>query len=155
MATNQRRIWTAAGASVVPGAAREPTRLQLWKTTWANVDDQLSLFAQASGQMAYTENHAYARSRLEQELAANYIAEAGPKKPARSFRSRSWCSCPTLRTPSRWTCAWSERGEQGFAISFGRWQIAVNLGEAQLDARVFGRNSKLAPFSALTAASRH
>ena len=48
LAANQRRIWTAAGASVAQGAANEPANFHLWKTPWANVDDKLSLFAQAS-----------------------------------------------------------------------------------------------------------
>jgi hypothetical protein len=142
IATNQRRIWTAEGAIVARGAASGPTDFHLLKTTWANVDDKLSLVAQASGQMAYTENHAYQRARLEQELAANYVAEAGVKKAGEIISESVIALVPNAPHTQPMDLRVERPGEDVFSISFGRWLVAVNLGELQIKAKVFGQNFK-------------
>jgi hypothetical protein len=155
IAPNQRRIWTAAGASVARGATNESTSTHVWKTTWANVDDKLSLFAQASGRIAYTENHAYQRARLEQVLAANYEAEVGPRKPGEIISEAVVVLVPNAPHTQTMELRVERLGENGFGIAFGGWLVAVNLGEAQIEEKAFGQNFKLQPLSAIVVPRQH
>jgi cytochrome b subunit of formate dehydrogenase len=144
---NQRRVWTASGEHVMRGAAGDPAKLHVWDTPWANLDDKLGVVAHASGRMTYNENHAYARSRLQQELVANHFADAGPKKAGEIISDAIIGLLPNARHTGRLVLGVERFGADGCGIRFRGWIMAVNLGESKLTGKAFGRDFTIPPMS--------
>jgi len=142
---NERTVWTAAGKQIMGGAAKQPAKLHVLKTDWVNLDDRLGLVAKASGQMAYLESHAYERARLQQELVANYLPAVGSRRAGEVIAESALAMVPSARHTRQLELRVQPFSNDGVAVSFGGWLVAVNLGDAEITGQAFSRSFRLAP----------
>ncbi|MBI3911192.1 MAG: hypothetical protein HY320_09700 [Armatimonadetes bacterium] len=144
---NERRVWTVTGETVMRGAADEPAKRHVWETTWANVDDRMGLIAQASGKMAYLENHTYRHGRLQQDLATNYLPNAGIKKGGEVISNAVVGLVPNASHTQPLSMQVEDLGGNGVGVRFRGWVIVINFGSSQVRGKAFGREFTLAPLA--------
>jgi hypothetical protein len=92
---NHRTVRFAGGTEEIVGASDKPARLLQWPGAWARVDDRLAVAT--TGALAYRDENQYRRSRLEEELIANYRANVGPVAAGSVF---SRCATVYLPNPA-------------------------------------------------------
>ncbi|MSR65791.1 MAG: hypothetical protein EXS24_00250 [Pedosphaera sp.] len=146
--SNERQVWTATGKYRMQGASNQCPKLHVWQTTWANVDEKLGLVARASRKMSYLENHSYERARLQQELAANYLAAVGTRKAGEIISEAVLALLPNVTHTQTQDLRMEHVGADGFSVRIGGWQMLVNLGDSEIDASRSGPALKLIALSA-------
>jgi hypothetical protein len=130
---NERRVWTAEGEHFMRGAVREPARHHKWNTTWANIDDRLSVVVQASGKMFYYENHRLERARLHQMLSANYLSDSGKKERGEIFSEAVTVWLPNASHTFKPDLSSKKLAEDVFDVRFADIQILVNFGDEKVN----------------------
>jgi hypothetical protein len=152
--SNERRIWTAEGEHLMRGAVKEPLREHIWNTSWANLDDKLSVVAHASGKMSYQENHKVERARLHQMLSANHLADVGNRQAGEIFSEAVVGWQPNAAHTTKTELKVERIGADGFDLRLGGWRILVNLGDAPMEFKTPGRKSALSALSAVIETAR-
>jgi hypothetical protein len=147
--SNERRVWTAEGEQLMRGADKAPSKVHVWKTGWANLEDKLGVVAQASGRMSYLENHRYERARLQQVLAANYLGNLGPGKAGQVLSEAAVALFPNASHGQQMKLQMDRVGKDGFAVRLGQWRIVANLGDGSLTGEVAGRDRQLEALNAV------
>ena len=145
---NYRMLHRAEGTLKVVGANRERRRVLRFASSWANVDGKLGIVS-TSNSMAYRDNNAYRRSRLEEELIANYRTAIG-----RVAKGHELGTCAVLFVPNqppgdtaRTHVDIARAGPGIVAARFGDSLVVVNLGQAPADGHVWGRRASLEPLA--------
>lgn len=120
---NRRLIYHAQGEETLVGAAEAPERWLVWRSPWVNVDDKLGLLVHVAGQSAYRDVNQYARSRLQEELFANFLTDLGLRRAGEVFSEAVVVLFPgqhhtdTADEVGQWTVervsenAWQVRGD--------------------------------------------
>ncbi len=145
---NERHIWTDDGEIVAHGATDQPKKTHIWKTHAANLDHQLGVTAQASGQMRLVETHTYERARLQQEFSANYQSKPGAKKSGEIFSTAAILFQPNAPHTEHPPLKLQKLSDGFFALSLNGWQVTVNLTDLTVSANAFGHKQQLAPLAA-------
>lgn len=135
---NELRVWTAAGRTILRGAVEEPPKRHVWETPWVNIDDRLGVAAWGGGRMTYQENHVYERARLQQELAAHWRTDIGPRRAGERISQAVVGLLPNARHTRRLELRVDPLGEDGFRIHFAGWLVIVNLGHTDFAGDIAG-----------------
>jgi hypothetical protein len=130
---NRRQVWVDGGRYWMRGAAAEPAKLHVWQTSYANVDDKLSVAAVGSGRMSYQEDHRYTQARLQQVLAANYLADVGLRHNGELISEAVVEILPNVHHNQPRTLRTVKIGADGFDVQAGDWRVLINLGETPLE----------------------
>ena len=142
---NRRVVAHAGGSETIVGLSKPPARLLRWKTGWANVDGKLGVVC-TSGSMAYRDQNAYRRSRLEEELIANHRQGIGAVAAGQEF---GVCAVAFVPNQAAQATAASRlelaRADGLIAARFGDTVVAANLGTKPAEAELFGRSVSLEP----------
>jgi len=125
------------------GVSETPPRLLRWKTHWANVDGKLGVVC-TTGTMAWRDANAYRRSRLEEELIANYRASVGRIVAGKELGRCAVAFVPN-QPPEATAKARLELAGDGtvLAARLGSLLVAANLGTEPVEAKPFGRTVAL------------
>jgi len=101
------------------------------------------------GDMAYLETHTYERARLEQELVANYRPHVGARRSGEIIADAVLGIVPDARHSFHPLFEVKSFDENGVAVLFEQWLVAINLGESEITGEAFGSTLKLAPLGVM------
>jgi hypothetical protein len=146
---NRRVVAHAGGKETIVGLSQAPARLLQWRTGWANIDGKLGVVC-TTGSMAYRDNNAYRRSRLEEELVANHRQGIGPVPAGKEFGACAVAFVPNQAAEAT-AAAPLELSRAGrlLAARLGGTVVAANLGTELAQGEVFGSKLSLRPLQTM------
>ena len=145
---NSRMLHGAGGVLKVVGASRERSRVLRFVSSWANVDGKLGVVS-TSKTMAYRDHNAYRRSRLEEELIANYRTDIGSVAEGQELSVCAIVFVPN-QPPHDTANARVELtrvGQHIVAARFGGFLVVANLGQESAKGNIWEHSVLLEPLA--------
>ena len=143
---NRRTVHRAGQRAHIAGLSDEPPRFLEWPTGWANIEGMLGVVS-TCGTMAYRDNNAYSRSRLEEELIANFRGSVGAVEAGGQFSACAVAFIPNQAPAAteRTTLEWSPTQAGVIVARLGKTVVAANLGSEAADLDAFDFSAELEP----------
>ncbi|MCE5218325.1 hypothetical protein LLH03_14975, partial [bacterium] len=141
---NQRTVSLEGSQVTVVGCSNQPAQLLRWTSPWACIDNRLGVLS-SSGSLGYRDDNAYRRSRLEEELIANYRSEVGTVKAKDEIGRFAMAILPNCSTDETRALPLELAPTRGdlLAARLGKTILAANLGTEPCTGTVFGRTVSL------------
>jgi len=147
IAPNQRTLYHAKGQQTLTGASQEPPRLLSLETKWLNIDNRFGVVGSRDA-IAYRDNNAYERARLEEEIVANHLTDLGPVEAGQEFSRCALLVMPNqLRAATARSRLLFPAGTQNIlGVKLRKTGVAANLGPDRAKAMIVDFDVELDAF---------